>query len=509
MSANGVAERPEYTAPGSRPVSPNGRKWPPKPLCRDGVSPATAAAAPADRRVRRVRRALEGINEAVGKAYEYHAAYMAMPHRVMVVIALWEQAAHFIGEGEDLGPWDQFPILAVSSPERECGKTTLLDQIGYASPRAEEGKLVNPTQAVLFRTIEKHRPTMILDESERFSGGEMDPFRSLMNASVRKDAKTARCAGKNEGFDPKPFSLYSPKVFAMIGDPDEVLADRCLPVRLERKGPEETVKQFRGKTAREEGEKVQAALAAWAVLHREEVVAVYDKLKPFKLRNHRRADLLMPLQAVATVLGGTALAELEGYAHDLEAAEKEAELNSPRVKLLAACREIFAAEKTDFLRTETLLDRLWARKEETWGEFSYGRPISAVKLAELLRPFKILPGKHPKPPQDRGYFAASFKDAWARYLPVYSPNSPVSPPNPPSDRPAGYDAMLKTERWAAFAAEVREFWGHKCAACNRPEPLDVHHRTYERLGKEELTDCLPLCGRCHQWADANRQEAKR
>jgi 5-methylcytosine-specific restriction endonuclease McrA len=60
-----------------------------------------------------------------------------------------------------------------------------------------------------------------------------------------------------------------------------------------------------------------------------------------------------------------------------------------------------------------------------------------------------------------------------------------------------YAAYLKTELWQARRKYFLDFWDGRCALCNSAEDVQVHHRTYERLGTEALTDCLVLCDRCH------------
>jgi HNH endonuclease len=37
----------------------------------------------------------------------------------------------------------------------------------------------------------------------------------------------------------------------------------------------------------------------------------------------------------------------------------------------------------------------------------------------------------------------------------------------------------------------------RCEQCASPRELEVHHRTYERLGHEDPDDVMVLCGRCH------------
>jgi hypothetical protein len=68
--------------------------------------------------------------------------------------------------------------------------------------------------------------------------------------------------------------------------------------------------------------------------------------------------------------------------------------------------------------------------------------------------------------------------------------------NPLPKPPEWYQDYLKTAHWLRHRVTVKEFWGCKCAICNQPGN-DVHHRTHERLGCEELTDCILLCRKCH------------
>lgn len=69
--------------------------------------------------------------------------------------------------------------------------------------------------------------------------------------------------------------------------------------------------------------------------------------------------------------------------------------------------------------------------------------------------------------------------------------------------PDDYQEYLKGSWWKEFSRKVKEFWNWRCAVCNAhidDVTLDVHHRTYERLGREELTDCVALCRPCHKVA---------
>lgn len=62
-----------------------------------------------------------------------------------------------------------------------------------------------------------------------------------------------------------------------------------------------------------------------------------------------------------------------------------------------------------------------------------------------------------------------------------------------------YDAYLRSEAWRAKRAEALDRAGHRCQLCNAGRQLEVHHRTYDRLGREHSADLTVPCGRCHLW----------
>ena len=75
-------------------------------------------------------------------------------------------------------------------------------------------------------------------------------------------------------------------------------------------------------------------------------------------------------------------------------------------------------------------------------------------------------------------------------------NSRVGMPDP-----SAYDAALRSPRWRALKDTKEKIVGSVCEICGRGtlEPLELHHKTYARLGNEELDDVLLLCGSCHRW----------
>ena len=61
-----------------------------------------------------------------------------------------------------------------------------------------------------------------------------------------------------------------------------------------------------------------------------------------------------------------------------------------------------------------------------------------------------------------------------------------------------YAEYLATAWWRQRRAQHLEAIGHRCQLCNATGALDVHHRTYERLGAEASADLLALCRTCHE-----------
>ncbi len=68
-----------------------------------------------------------------------------------------------------------------------------------------------------------------------------------------------------------------------------------------------------------------------------------------------------------------------------------------------------------------------------------------------------------------------------------------------------YAEYLKSEHWQKMRREALERAGYRCQICNGGFRLEVHHRSYERLGKEHPYDLTVLCNRCHELYEQNRR----
>ena len=61
-----------------------------------------------------------------------------------------------------------------------------------------------------------------------------------------------------------------------------------------------------------------------------------------------------------------------------------------------------------------------------------------------------------------------------------------------------YSEYLKTDGWQTRRGRALERAENRCQVCNGEDRLEVHHRTYERLGHERAGDLIVLCRHCHQ-----------
>lgn len=182
--------------------------------------------------------------------------------------------------------------------------------------------------------------------------------------------------------------------------------------------------RYRDRVAEPAATKLVNAIQTWTKAHQDAIQAAYDKLEPFDIENDRLAELLLPLQAVLTVIRDEqAIEELRAYADDVEAHAKASIQEPDELRLLRACREVFNG--TPFMRTPDLIAKLCQRQEEPWASYLHGEPITPHKLGHMLSGYGIKSG-HSKDKTQRGYERRAFSDAWTRYVPESASDPSVS-----------------------------------------------------------------------------------
>jgi putative DNA primase/helicase len=327
--------------------------------------------------------------------------YVVLSERDALAAALWVLHTYC---------FDAFactPRLAVTSPEKRCGETTLLDVIGLLVPRPLS--TANISAAATFRTIETARPTLLVDEADTFLS-ENEELRGILNSGHRSGGQVIRTVG--DDFEARAFSTHCPVAIAQIGKLPDTLADRSVHISMKRRAPGETISRFQhGRTP----ELIEAAskAARWTT-DNAEAIRECEPVIPDAIFN-RAADNWAPLLAIAEVIGA-GIAEQARQAA-LAASGVEEEL-SPRAALLADIREVFAENDGGRMSSADLVAALVAMADRPWGECNHGKPLTQNGLARRLKGFGISP-KHVGPKNNRinGYELIAFKDAFSRYLP--------------------------------------------------------------------------------------------
>jgi putative DNA primase/helicase len=350
--------------------------------------------------------------------------FLVLPVGAPTVLAAWTMHAHA------LDAFEVTPYLAITSPEKGCGKTVLLDVLSGLVPRPLPSSNVTPS--VVFRAVEKYRPTLLIDEADTFLRHN-DELKGILNSGHRKStAFVIRSVG--EDFDPTPFRTWSAKAIALIGRLPATLADRSIEVRMNRKRADERVERFRHHEAEQEMASLRSRAWRWGQEHADELRAMKPRL-PDGLGN-RVEDNWTPLFAVAELAGAKCTDRL---AEACRGVVREIEDESIRALLLSDIRGLFFSDGADRLSSEQVAEKLVSLEERPWAEFGKNeRPLSKNRLASLLQPFGVRPRTVRLSNGDRkkGYLREHFEDAWGRYL----------PPPPPLNRDTVTMADLEDKR---------------------------------------------------------------
>jgi putative DNA primase/helicase len=319
---------------------------------------------------------------------------------------------------------DTSPRLAITSPEKGCGKTTLLDILGIVTrcplPTA------NATPASVFRVIEMSRPTLLIDEADTFLDNRSE-LRGILNSGHRRGtAYVLRTVGDEH--EPRKFSTWAAVAIAMIGRLPGTLEDRSIPVALRRRRPDETIVPFKDKRADDLRRLARMALR-WCRDHASEVGRANPAM-PDGIHN-RQADNWSALLAIADAAGGEwpARARRAAKALTMVGAGDDQSIG---ITLLADIRNMFDSRPDGRITTQDLLAGLVAIEERPWSELQRGKPINPAALAKLLAPFGVTPVNLKLPGEKvlKGYRREHFEDAFARYLapPPIVAATPLLPP---------------------------------------------------------------------------------
>ena len=333
----------------------------------------------------------------------FYSRYVVLPEGAADMLAVWTLHTYTQAAAQIT------PRLGIESPQKRCGKTTLLALIGAVVARPLPASNITP--AALFRAIEQWRPTMLIDEADTFLP-DNDELRGVLNAGhTRSQAYVIRTVGDEH--EPRAFGVWAPVAIALIGKLPSTLADRALVIKMRRKLASEPVERLRLDRLKDT-EALQRRCVRWA---HDALADLYtrDPVMPEGL-NDRAADNWRPLCAIAEVASGQwshrltkAIKALTPPEHDDEAAG---------VMLLEDCG-------TCSLRgpqRSCLLRRFWrlcissrnvrgrsgdvTKSRSRPGKWRGSSPVG-IKSQTIRIGADV----------SKGYEQDDFLDAWSRYLP--------------------------------------------------------------------------------------------
>jgi hypothetical protein len=350
-------------------------------------------------------------------------SYVVLSDEQLTAVVLWVAHTHAIEAA------DATPYLQISSAEKRSGKTRLLEVL---EPLVRRPLMAaNASDAALFRAIDQGQ-TLLLDECDAIFAANrhgQDDKRALLNAGHRRSGRVLRCDGQDH--EPREFKVFSAKALAGIGKLPDTVADRCIPIVLQRKLAGEQAQPLRQKHLQPIAEPLRERLQTWA----ESAAPVLEESDPLPvagLNDDRAAEGWEPLLAIAELAGPKWEARARQAALSLSGPERDLE-SSPGVELLAAIKNVFDRSDQDALPTLSLIVALSLDEDSPYQNWSEdGRPAKGVphRLAKMLRPYRIRPTDlRTSNGVVKGYRSHDFTEAWERNLP------PEAPPGPDDEEP--------------------------------------------------------------------------
>lgn len=349
------------------------------------------------------------FNDLVGTVQRY----AVLDSHYAVAIALWVIQTYCYRL------FSHAPLLIINAPERACGKSVLLTLLARLVPKPLECS--NITAAALFRVVQSHQPTLLIDEADTFLEGKVD-LAGILNKGYEKGGVVLRTETIGDRFEVVPYQVYGPKALAGIALerhlPDATLS-RGIHISMRRKVRGESVERLRNADT-----KVFSELRCR--LHRfvqdySGILAEGFESMPEELSD-REQDNWAPLFAIANCSGDEALVMVREAALYAKGATQEPQSMSNN--LLADIREVLEAHESPYIPTVDLLDLLWNDPEMGWDRYNRGVPLTARQLSKNLGSYGIrsktvrVGAQTPK-----GYEVREFDEAFKRYLPSPAPTS--------------------------------------------------------------------------------------
>jgi hypothetical protein len=328
---------------------------------------------------------------------------------------------------------DAVAYVSIESPEKRCGKTTLLSVLAGLACRALVAS--NITVSALFRVIDDAGPTLLIDEADTFLGGN-SVMRGILNCgNTWRTAYVLRLSGRkgraqNPKSDPAKqdelvapersgggsldsslvrYSCWCPKVIAMIGRVPETIADRSIVVQLDRK----LVTEKCAPLSDFKPESITAKCVRFANDNSDRIAKAALETVPGL--NDRAADTFEPLFVLARMAGPEWFQKAAEAAVFLTSSQNT---DLQGTGLLLDILTIFVECGAKRMFSRSVVSCLRGDGEWIASPFFAGKRLNELVLAQTLRPYGIRPvAIRVGEDVNKGYRIDDFRNCLNRYVP--------------------------------------------------------------------------------------------
>jgi putative DNA primase/helicase len=312
------------------------------------------------------------------------------------------------------------PRLQIKSPTKRCGKTTLLDTISHMVFRPINTESISI--AALFRLIEGHHPTVLIDEADTFfkreDGRDNEDMNGILNTGHKPGGYYIRTVG--EDFEPRGFKVFGPVAYAWLVKRGRYVADtvedRSITIELRRRRRDEEITRLR-RTKANHLHALARRIARWAQ-DNVSVLANADPTMPEEL-NDRAQDNWRPLIAIADAMSENLGLQARKTAVQIQKENIGSGEDDAGLMALADVAAIFEHRDKPGMSSEDVVSDLNALDDRPWKTWRGGQPLTKHGLARLLRPFDIKPKDLRFRNTDtvlKGYERGPVKEAKERYV---------------------------------------------------------------------------------------------
>ena len=349
--------------------------------------------------------------------------YIIVSEDQAVIMATWILHTYALDAAETT------PYIHIAAPEKECGKSYLMEVLAGACRRARPPRRDDSRRAGAHNRNQKAND--ILDEMDAQLGANkeyVETDHGILNQGFRRGGKFYKCNATTH--EVEEINAYCPKCFAGMGQSANIVASRSIRIEMQRKLPGKSVEPLRQKAVRKAALPIKTDLEAWKERGAADLLSLIEPA-PIAGLGDRQNDIAEPLLAIAQLAGERWLQRLTVALQSVFNAAK-VEDGSIGVTLLSDIRTVFDERGTGPIPSKELAALLCQIEGRPWAEWSHGKGLTANTLAGQLKKYGIHP--HSVRVEDKtpkGYQRCDFEDSWGRYC-VNTPLQNATTPQPAS-----------------------------------------------------------------------------